>query len=424
MNEQDIPKPTPAAFTPPDSAVPPKTARLWLRGLVVVLVAIAIGAIAGAAGLWLWQNQTNQTEAQQTKTTPTPSPTASTKINQSVLFYDTRGGISMADDNGQNVVRLVEDDYVGFAGVSSDKQTIYYTQLNQDAATVALYKYNLISKKKVALTSFEVPIFGTYETKGSTLGNFASVRPDGKYALLATKKGLALYDVAANTQKIELANVASSSSDCGFSVKADTSWLSWLIKPAQAALECVHYMSPRYAADGNRAYVFKGGYESGTPMVFDTMTGSIVKQWDYQTTITNSELNANIMVGIEDLGAGLKYFSTFNDPTGVYLTADTAEFGQAYFNGGSWSDNDQFFASLSKDSSANSFQWWVFDLKNNSHKMVPNSANTSTITSALWLKDNLNVLVTMPDKAYKVNSQTGTKSDWANEVLETITLLK
>lgn len=438
---QPAPGPEPTPITPPTDGSPapsappspdsnPPRQRSTRKLLAIIAAVLILVAALGLAGYYVL-NSSEETADNSTQTSPTPTPSVSltptpTQISQTVLFYDTRNGITMANNNGDNLVRIVDTGIVGYAGMTADKSAIYYTATNSDGQSATLYKRTISDKKDTKIVDFPAVIIGNDDPVSSSDDEYASVRPDGKYALLAAKSGVILYNLSDSSQKKILSN-QSSSEDCGFSVKANSSWLSWLIKPAQAAIACTRYYHVQYSPDGSQALVKAFYYETGSTFLIDPTTGKTLKEWGaYQSVRMNSNWKSAAVsgTGTESPGVGLSYFASMaSDPVDLFGSSDESRVAENM----SWSaDGKLFVSSKGKGDVVEVF--------------TPPSTNTvlldgelgspeSHITSSLWLSDNVHILYRQDRINYLVDTKADPASSsfgkrWSSEASEFISLIK
>lgn len=419
--------------TPPlivNEASPIKTSnRSWKYAIIITVVALVGGAL-GIGGMLLLQSQSqlsSQTPAEHSNPTPTPAPT----ITQStkVLFHDSRGGMSLADENGDHVEHIIKGDKIGFAGASRDSKTIYYTIYTRASNNVELHKYIVATKQDSKLIQF---------TTNSSVGNLdevngpgfevANVRPDGKYALLQTKEGITLYNFTDKSQKVLLKNISSNPEFCGATAQAPSrsDWLSWLIKPVQAAIACQQYSNPRYSSDGNRALINVFYYENGGAIIIDPTDGTTIKDFGATAgqTMFGKDGKSVIQAGTskEELGAGLSYFPSLTSDA-VNLVADKSAFGTAFIQSFGLSADNRVFA-IGWKMGASDLSIWVINLTDQSHKLVGDLHTKGSSLGSLWLHDNISALYALNGKVFKINTQTGITESWVSQALSPIAILQ
>lgn len=409
---------------PPSSPVgltPKKSSKgKWIAiilGIVILLAGLA------AAGVYFYSIDSVET------TTPTPTPTPVAQMSQSVLVYDADGGISIADEDGGNMQSIVEGEEnvsLGFAGLSEDKGTVYYTKVESDKVSADLRKYVFATKKDESMVEFTtVGVSRGREDEAPFFDKIASVHPNGQQALLSTKQGMALYKFTDKSWKELLAN-KSSSPDCGFTVQSKSSLLSWLVPTAHAAISCTQYSAPEYSPDGRQARVGASYYEQGESLLINPETGDIIKEFgSTKYPIIDQEWKSYALTNTSttDLGDGLSYFASFTATSSTYLLEDL---GLHDSQSASWSSNGKLFGIVYTDN--NDLEWAVFTPPSSQYQVVHTTENDDTYNTyaraSLWLEDNSKILVSYNKSVIVVDVASKDAETWSSQALGPIALLK
>lgn len=411
----------------PGNAIPSQGTNQWKKYSLLAGIAL-LGILLGAGGVYVLQQKSSGSDVVTGKHTPTPSSTSSVTPTRTpnapkVLFHDARGGISLADADGSHIEHIIKGDQIGYAGVSADKKTIYYTDFDRPNGTVTLKQHVLTTGGDAALTQFRPSslLWNIDEVNGPGF-EVASVRPDGKYALLYTKEGLLLYDVLAKSSKTLLKHTLSPAQSCGETASASGSWLSWLVKPAHAAAVCDRYANPRYSEDGTLALVTVQYYEGAGALVIDPMTGKTIKEFDrFSGDIkwAGSKSLVQSGTGTKEMGTELSYYSS---PTATPVQLmNIPAVGQGHIWG--FAPSSKNILVIGSKTGAEDYAYWLVNPQSKSHQLIDDTHARGTIHDAIWL-DDTSVLISTNGRTNKLNVTAKTVHPWVDQAISPIAVFK